>query len=266
MNRIDATFTRLRKEGRRALVAYLTAGDPDLDASCAAALAAVRAGADVLEIGVPFSDPVADGPVIQAAMQRALAAGGGFLPALELARRVRAESEIPLVLFGYLNPLLWYGVEEACGRAKAAGVDGLLVVDVPAEEAAPVRAAARARELAWIALVTPTTDPQRAGTIVQEASGFVYLVSMTGTTGGALRDPASLQPQIAGLRQSTSLPVCIGFGIRDRDSAQAAARLADGVVVGSALVQALATGGKTPTAAMEELLGQLRAGVDQAGG
>ncbi len=258
MDRLAETFAGLERNARKALVVYLTASDPSLDDSVQAALAAVRAGADVLEVGVPFSDPIADGPVIQRAMGRALAAGGGLAAAFELTRRVRAESAVPIVLFGYVNPLLSLGLEASCQAAAAAGVDGLLVVDLPPEEAGELRAVAARHGLAWVSLVAPTSG-ERVGRIARDASGFVYLVSMTGVTGGKLADPTRLAPLVAQVRAARAVPVCIGFGIRDAESARAAAALADGVVVGSAVVAALEAEG---AAGVGRLVGELRAGLD----
>jgi tryptophan synthase alpha chain len=233
MTRLAKSFEEVRASGRKALVAYLTAHDPSLDTSVEAALAAAAAGADILEIGVPFSDPVADGPVIQRAMGRALRAGGGLAGSLEVVRRIRARSAVPLVLFGYLNPLLWDGFARATELAATAGVDGLLVVDLPTEEADELRQSAAARGLGWVSLVAPTTGKERARRIAGAATGFLYMVSMTGVTGGALADPTALVPVVQDLRSSTRVPICIGFGIRDRQSARQAAKIADGVVVGS---------------------------------
>ncbi len=262
MSRLAEAFTLLRAQRRKALLVYLTAGDPDAARSIAAAEAALAAGADILEVGVPFSDPVADGPVIQRAMSRALAGGGGLLPALEVVRAVRQKSQAPIVLFGYCNPLLWYGMEESVRRAKDAGADGLLVVDLPPEEAGPMKAAAAATGLDWVTLVAPTSGPERARRLAETATGFVYVISMTGVTGGAVQDPSAVAPLVEIARRA-GVPACIGFGIRDAKSAAAAGRLADGVVVGSAIVAALETGGP---ARVGELVAELRRGLDAAEG
>lgn len=246
MNRIQSTFAACRSEGRAALVGYLTAFDPDRDGSREALFAACEAGVDVLELGVPFSDPTADGPDIQAAMVRALGAGATLEGVLGLAGDVRARfPDLPIVLFSYANPLLRaagrHGGEAAgyCASLVARGIDGLLVVDLPPEEAAPLRGPARAAGLDWIALSAPTSPPQRREAIVAGASGFVYAVSLTGVTGAALdAASASLQEHLDDLRGRTSLPIAVGFGVREPAQAAALAPHVDGVVVGSALVRA----------------------------
>jgi len=259
MSRLQQTFTRLHAAKRKALVIYLTAGDPDVQGSIDAARAAVETGADVLEIGIPFSDPVADGPVIQAAMLRSLQGGGGFKQTLEVVRGVRAAvNSTPIVAFGYLNPLLWDGLEASCTALKEAGADGLLVVDVPAEEAEPIRAAAQKAGLDWVPLLAPTTGTERARTIAETGTGFIYMVSMTGVTGGALNDVTRLMPLVEAAREASRLPVCLGFGVRDRASAARAAHVADGVVVGSAVVAEVKKGAQQVAALVREL----RAGVD----
>jgi tryptophan synthase alpha chain len=266
MTRLAKRFEALRSKERKALVVYLTAGDPDLETSIAAARAALAAGADILEIGVPFSDPVADGPVIQRAMLRALDGGGGLEAALTMVKALRSDTDAPLVLFGYVNPLLWSGLEASCKRIAEAGADGMLVVDVPVEEADELRAAGKRAGLDWVGLVAPTTGVERAGTIARAAAGFVYVVSMTGVTGGALSSLDGVRPVIRAVRDATALPVCIGFGVRDRASAHAAAALADGVVVGSAVVAALEAGaadGSGPER-VRALVRELRAGVGEA--
>ena len=266
MTRIAETFTRLGNDNRKALVIYITASDPDLDTSVEAAMAAIDAGADLLEIGVPFSDPVADGPVIQRAMHRALEAGGGFDQALELTRRVRAKTDTPIVLFGYLNPLLWQTFSASCEAVKKAGADGLLVVDLPPEETKPFREAASEHGLDWITLVAPTTSATRTELITETGSGFVYIVSMTGVTGGNLQETSTPEQTVKNVRRTTQLPACIGFGVRDETTAFETAQLADGVVVGSAVVAALERGCQEKVGAQRvgELVQALRAGVDKA--
>jgi tryptophan synthase alpha chain len=265
MNRIASTFSRLRETQKKALVIYLTAGDPDVPGCVAAAVAAVRAGADILEIGVPFSDPVADGPVIQRAMLRSLRGGGGIKQTLDVIRKVRAACpEVPIVAFGYVNPLLWDGLEASCAALRGAGADGLLVVDVPSEEAGGLRQAVAGAGLAWVPLITPTTGAERAARIAATATGFVYMVSMTGVTGGALSDVGRLAPLVEAAHRGGGVPVCMGFGVRDRQSAARAAAVADGVVVGSAVVAALEAGtdGGRGAADVGKLVGELRGGVD----
>jgi tryptophan synthase alpha chain len=259
MGRLDTTFAALHAAGRKALVVYLTASDPDEETSVAAGLAALEAGADVLEIGVPFSDPIADGPIIQRAMQRALRAGGGLTAALRVVSALRARSAAPLVLFGDLNPLLWSGFEGSVRAVAEAGADGMLVVDAPPEEAEPLRLAVQRAGLDWVSLVAPTTPPTRAAAIAQAAGGFLYVVSMTGVTGGALQGVEAVQPLIAQVRAVASLPVCVGFGVRDAASAGLAASVGDGVVVGSAVVKALEEGGPDAVAACVR---ELRRGID----
>lgn len=241
MSRIDATFERCKAEKRAALVAYLTGFDPDLEGSFERMSAACHAGVDVLEVGVPFSDPSADGPDVQAAMVRALKAGSTMRGVLELIRRLREVHETPIVLFSYCNPLLSQadGVEATMGRIKDAGVDALLVVDIPPEAAPILRSPAQEAGLDWIGLVAPTSHALRRSKVCACASGFVYAVSLTGVTGASL-DTADvgLRSYLSGLQEATTLPVCVGFGIRTPAQARALAPIVDGVVVGSALVRA----------------------------
>ena len=264
MGRIEQTFTTLRKEGRRALVVYLTAGDPDLQISIDAARAALEAGADILEIGVPFSDPLADGPVIQRAMTRALAAGGGMKLALDMVRELRRDFQVPMVVFGYANPFLLDGEEVIAHELATAGADGVLVVDLPLEEADPLRKAGQAYGLDWVSLVAPTTGEKRIQRIAQDATGFLYMVSMTGVTGAKLSGITHLNPILERIRETSPIPICIGFGVRDKSTAMEAARIADGVVVGSAIVAAL-EGASTKRAGVDAVracVRELRAGVD----
>ena len=265
MGRLDATFERLAADGKKALVIYLTAGDPDLDTSVRAAIAAVKAGADIIEVGVPFSDPLADGPVIQRAMNRALANGCNFDGALEVVSRLRAETDAPIVVFGYINPLLWKGFEVSARSIREAGGDGILVVDVPPEEAGVFRDTARQHELDWVSLIAPTSGPERAARIAEGASGFLYVISMTGTTGGDLTSTDAAERMIAAARTKSQLPACVGFGVRDAATARAAAEAGEGVVVGSAVVRALESGGPDEgIARLEALVGELRRGIDSA--
>ncbi len=236
-NRISATFARLAKERRRALVGYLTAGDPDFDASLCILREAATSGLDVLELGVPFSDPTADGPVIQAAAARALQAGMTVARALELARRVRESSDVAIVLFSYYNPLLHFGLDRLASEAMAAGVDGLLVVDLPPEEAGELRDALAGKDLPLIRLVAPTTPPERMAEIARDAGGFLYLITRVGVTGAGTLDHARVGRLAKTLKGITPLPICLGFGISTAADVQQLAGLADGVVVGSALVK-----------------------------
>lgn len=239
MSRISETFDRCRQENRAALVGYLTAFDPDRDGSVQRMIAACDAGIDVLELGVPFSDPTADGPEIQSAMVRALKAGSTLAGALEIAAEVRKVRSEPIVLFSYANPLLRMGAEKLVATAVEAGIDGLLVVDMPPESAAALREPARAAGLDWIGLSAPTSTPVRRQKVVDASTGFVYAVSLTGVTGAAL-DAASdsLRGQLADLRARTELPIAVGFGVRGVEQVRELAPRADGVVVGTALVRA----------------------------
>ena len=245
MNRIVERFRELGGRGEVGLVVYLTCGDPTLEESTQLVLEAARGGADVIELGVPFSDPSADGPVIQAAMERALSTGGAaketIARTLAVVRAVRAETQVPIVLFGYFNPMLQFGVERLAAEAQAAGVDGLLVVDLPPEESAELDAALSAHALVRIPLLAPTTSPERARAIVGRAGGFAYYVALTGVTGAGHLDPREVEGRARELRPALAgLPLAVGFGIRDGAGARAVAEAADAVVVGSALVQAVA--------------------------
>ncbi|OGD22888.1 MAG: tryptophan synthase subunit alpha [Candidatus Aminicenantes bacterium RBG_16_63_16] len=238
MSRFDDIFAALKQARRKGLVGYLTAGDPNFDESAADVREALAAGLDVLELGVPFSDPTADGPTIQAAGQRALAAGATVGRILDLARSVRAESAAPIVLFGYVNPFLAYGYDRLCADAKAAGVDGLLVVDLPFEETAELRVHADRHGLDLIPLIAPTTGPARSRRVLAGARGFVYYIMVKGVTGARQAVAADVAQHIAALRACTALPIAAGFGIGTPEQARAVASVADAVVVGSALVQA----------------------------
>jgi tryptophan synthase alpha chain len=247
-------FAQVRAEGRSALVGYLTAYDPTRRASFDRLCAACEAGLDVLELGVPFSDPSADGPTIQAAMVRALAAGATLAGVIDLAGELRKRFDVPIVLFSYGNPLLRLGADALIERATAARVAGLLVVDLPPEHSAGLRVPARAAGLDWVGLVAPTTTPQRRGAVLAAASGFVYAVSLTGVTGAPL-DPADarLHAALAELRAATPLPVVVGFGVRSPADVRALAASADGVVVGSALVEAGSRGPEALAGLVREL-------------
>jgi tryptophan synthase alpha chain len=227
-------FAALRERGRRALVVYITAGHPDLERSVDLLRALPAAGADIIEVGVPFSDPLADGPVIQASSQRALAAGMTFDRTLELVSR--AEVDVPVVLFSYLNPIFAAG-HDALDRAAAAGVSGLLITDLPVGADPELEARFGESPLAYIRLVAPTTPPARMAEIARHGTGFVYLISRLGVTGARSDLPPELPGTVAQLRGATSLPICVGFGISRPEQAAAVARIADGVVVGSAVVR-----------------------------
>jgi tryptophan synthase alpha chain len=271
--RIDRRFAALKQEGRAALVTFTMAGDPDYDASLAIAKALPAAGADLIELGMPFTDPMADGPAIQAAGVRALAAGARMTRTLALVRAFRADDDqTPIVLMGYFNPIYIYGVEKFLADAKAAGVDGLIVVDLPPEEDEELCLPALDAGLNFIRLATPTTDDKRLPAVLANTSGFVYYVSVAGITGSAAPDPKRVTEAVARIKRHTKLPVAVGFGVRSAESAAAIARGADGVVVGSALVDALKKSldaDNRPTArsvaAVTDLVAALAAGVRGAG-
>jgi len=236
--RLAATFAALRERGERALVPYFTAGDPSLAVTRRLVVEAARRGADIVELGVPFSDPLADGPVIQRATQRALHAGGVTLPrVLELVRELRGETAVPLVFLTYYNPILAFGLKAFCGTAVESGVDGVIVADLPPEESAPLRVEAHAAGLDVIHLVAPTSTPDRMRKIARASSGFLYMVSLTGVTGARADLPAELQQHLRTLRGITTKPICVGFGIGTPAQAAAVGQVADGVIVGSAIVQ-----------------------------
>jgi tryptophan synthase alpha chain len=238
--RIDQRFASLKAEGRAALVTFVMAGDPDYDTALAIAKALPGAGADVIELGMPFTDPMADGPAIQAAGLRALAAGQDMNKTLALVRAFRAgDNATPIVLMGYYNPIYVYGVDRFLADAKAAGVDGLIVVDLPPEEDQELCLPALAAGLNFIRLATPTTDDKRLPAVLTNTSGFVYYVSIAGITGAAAPDPGKVAAAVARIKRHTALPVAVGFGVRAADQARAIATNADGVVVGSALVDAV---------------------------
>lgn len=238
--RLAAAFARAREQRRAALVAYVCGGDPTLEATERLVPELARDGADVIELGLPFSDPVADGPAIQAASQRALAAGASTTRVLELVGRVRdAGLETPIVLMGYLNPLLAMGIERFADRAQRAGLDAVIVPDLPLEEAGPVSGALAERGLNLVLLAAPTTPPARLGRIARQTRGFLYFVSATGVTGGEAALPAELPEQLDRARGFSPVPVACGFGISTPEQARAVARHADAVIVGSALVREL---------------------------
>jgi tryptophan synthase alpha chain len=238
--RIDSRFAELKKQGRAAFVTFLMAGDPDLGTSLAIIKALPKAGADIIEIGMPFTDPMADGPAIQASGLRALKAGMTLKKTLDMVRAFRAgDATTPLVLMGYYNPIYIYGVEKFVADAKNAGVDGLILVDLPAEEDDELCVPALAAGLNFIRLVPPTADDKRLSVVLENTSGFVYYVSITGITGSAAADIAAVTKAVARIKRHTKLPVCVGFGIRTPEAARAIAENADGAVVGTALVDAL---------------------------
>jgi tryptophan synthase alpha chain len=238
--RIDRRFAALKQEGRAALVTFTMAGDPDYDTSLAIAKALPKAGADVIELGMPFTDPMADGPAIQAAGVRALHAGQRMTKTLALVREFRkTDDATPIVLMGYYNPIYIYGVDRFLADTKAAGVDGLIVVDLPPEEDEELCLPTLKTGLNFIRLATPTTDDKRLPAVLNNTSGFVYYVSITGITGSAAPDTGKVTAAVARIKRHTKLPVAVGFGVKTAEQARAIASGADGVVVGSALVDAL---------------------------
>jgi tryptophan synthase alpha chain len=272
-SRIDATFARARAENRSVLVTYVMSGDPDPETSLEVLRALPGAGADILEFGLPFTDPMADGPAIQAAGLRALKAKQTVSGTLDLVRRFRAENDgTPIVLMGYYNPIHTYGVDRFLEDAVAAGVDGLIVVDLPPEEDAELCLPALAKGLAFNRLATPTTDERRLPAVLANTAGFVYYVSITGVTGAATPDFGKVSEAVARIRRHTDLPVVVGFGVKTGAHAAAIAKGADGVVVGSALVDALVRsfdGEGRPQAgsvpAVVDLVRELAEGVRSAG-
>lgn len=242
-NRLDRRFAELAKEGRAAFVAYIMAGDPDAATAQAILDGLPAAGADVIELGLPFSDPMAEGPTIQRAAQRALKSGMTVAGTLAMVAQFRThDADTPIVLMGYLNPILSKGYERFAAEAAQAGVDGLIMVDCPPEEADPLADALEANGIALVRLATPTTDDRRLPAVVRRASGFVYYVSVAGVTGVKEADAAGVAPAVARVKAASGLPVAVGFGIRTPEKAAEVARVADGVVVGSALVDELASG------------------------
>jgi len=267
--RMDRRFAALQREGRAALVTFTMAGDPDYACALAILKALPKAGADIVELGMPFTDPMADGPAIQAAGLRALKAGQTMKKTLAAVREFRAgDDATPLVLMGYYNPIYIYGVEKFLADAGSAGVDGLIVVDLPPEEDSELCLPALKAGLNFIRLATPTTDDRRLPAVLANTSGFVYYVSITGITGAAAPDPGKVSGAVARIKRHTTLPVCVGFGVRTGEQARAIAAGADGVVVGSALVEAIrssldADARPTPTTvtAVSDLVRSLAQGV-----
>jgi tryptophan synthase alpha chain len=236
--RIERRFAALAAQGRAGLVTFVTAGDPDLHTSAAILSALPQAGADIIELGMPFSDPMADGPAVQASSQRALKAGQTLAKTLDLVRGWRAQDQTtPIVLMGYFNPIYIYGVERFVAEARAAAVDGLIIVDLPPEEDDELCLPARRAGLNFIRLATPTTDAKRLATVLENTSGFVYYVSITGITGMATPDPDRVRAAVSRIKQHTRLPVAVGFGVKTAEDARRIAEGADAVVVGSALVE-----------------------------
>ncbi len=267
--RIDRRFAALKQEGRCALVTFITAGDPDYDTSLKIIQGLPKAGADIIEFGMPFTDPMADGPAIQAGGLRALASGQTMKKTLKMVKAFRAsDTETPIVLMGYYNPIYVYGVDKFLGDAKKAGADGLIIVDLPPEEDDELCLPAMAAGMNFIRLATPTTDDNRAPAVFKNTSGFVYYVSVLGITGTKAPDLKSVKANVNRLRKHTSLPIAVGFGVKTAEQARTIAKDADGVVVGSALVSAIANSldkkgkatAKTPKA-VHKLVAEIAKGV-----
>ena len=270
--RIDSRFAKLAQEGRSALVTFVTAGDPDFDASMDIINGLADAGADVIELGMPFTDPMADGPAIQASSLRALANGQNMIKTLEMVRKFRQrDNDTPVVLMGYYNPVYIYGSERFLKDAKEAGVDGLIIVDLPPEEDSELCLPALDAGLNFIRLATPTTDEKRLPKVLTNTSGFVYYVSVLGVTGTKAPDASNVSDAVAKIKNHTDLPVAVGFGVRTSKQAEAIAKGADGVVVGSALVDAVKNSldaeGKPTSAtpeAVHKIVRDLASGIKKA--
>ena len=263
--RLQRRFADLARQGRAGFVAYVMGGDPDAAATLAILKAMPEAGVDIIELGFAFSDPMADGPAVQRAALRALAAGATLAGTLEIVRRFRSgDAATPLVLMGYLNPVLSHGLERFAAEAASAGVDGVILVDCPPEEADPVADALDAVGIALVRLATPTTDAARLPAVVRRTSGFVYYVAVTGVTGGKAADAAAVAGAVERVRQASGLPVAVGFGVRTPEQAAAIAKVADAVVVGSALVDAAAEAiaqNRDPVSKVLETAGRLAKAV-----
>jgi tryptophan synthase alpha chain len=265
--RIDRRFEKLKAEGRPALVTYFMGGDPDYETSLKIMRALPKAGSDVIELGMPFSDPMADGPAIQAAGLRALRAGQTLAKTLGMAADFRkGDDETPIVMMGYYNPIYIYGVEKFLSDAKRSGIDGLIIVDLPPEMDEELCIPAIRAGLNFIRLATPTTDDRRLPKVLENTSGFVYYVSMTGITGSALADTAKVSDAVRRIKGHTSLPVCVGFGVKTAEQARAIGASADGVVVGTAIINAVANvigANGEPTADPAEAVATLVSGLAQ---
>ncbi|MBZ4688886.1 MAG: trpA [Cereibacter sp.] len=263
MTRIDDSFARLRAEGKKAFVAYIMAGDPDLEISLAVMKGLPAAGVDIIELGMPFTDPMADGETIQLAGQRALEGGQTLEKTLAMARAFREDDQkTPIVMMGYYNPIYSRGVERFLADAAEAGIDGLIVVDLPPEEDSELCLPAQAAGINFIRLATPTTDAKRLPKVLQNTSGFVYYVSITGITGAGAARPEDVAPEVARIKAATDLPVIVGFGITTPEAAQGIAGIADGCVVGSAIVKLIGEG--RPAAEVLERVAALAAGAHAA--
>ncbi len=271
MNRINETFARLQKEGRKALITFITAGDPSLEKTPAMVMAMAENGADIIELGVPFSDPLADGPTIQAASMRAIHQGTTLRDIISMVKNIRSRCGVPLVLMSYYNPILAYGVGDFVADATTAGVNGVIIPDLPPEEGEKLRQEAEAKELALIQLVSPTSSPERMANLCRLSRGFVYYVMVTGITGTRRELPPAIAESLQQLKNMTEKPIAAGFGISTSEQAAEVGQYADGVIVGSALVKIVAEHGEELD--LPERLGafvhELRFGLDggiRAGG
>ncbi len=266
MNRIESCFNKLKLEGRKAIVPYVTAGDPNPGVTVPLMHAMVDAGADIIELGVPFSDPMADGPVIQLACERALLHGTRLLDVLDMVAAFRETNDsTPVVLMGYLNPVEAIGYENFAKRAKASGVDGVLIVDMPPVESAELMTAVKAEALDVIFLIAPTTSPERRKAICEKGSGYLYYVSVKGVTGSSALNVDEVASYLNEMRKDTDLPLCVGFGIRDGASAAAVCQVADGAIVGSVLVNQIAELASEPEkvpAAVSAIVAEMRSAID----
>jgi tryptophan synthase alpha chain len=265
MNRIDRTFAALREEGNAALIVFLTAGDPDVETTRELMLVAAERGADLLEIGVPFSDPTADGPILQRSAEIGLRAGASLTRVLEIVADFRRESQVPVILYGYYNPIFHYGTARFAADAARAGVDGVLVVDLPPEEAGELLQCTRPAGVHVIFLLAPTSGSDRIGTVLRSAQGFLYYVSVTGVTGVRPMDAASVRPAVERLRRLTELPIGVGFGISTPEQARAVAEFADAAVVGSAIMRVVEAHRGSPNMVSEvgTFVARLKEGVRQ---
>jgi tryptophan synthase alpha chain len=266
VGRIEKTFEQLKQNNQKALIPFITAGDPNMETTEKIIASLVETGADIIELGVPFSDPMADGPTIQAASERALEAGVTLDLVLDLVERVRRFTQIPIVLMGYYNPVFCYGAERFAERASAVGVDGLLLVDLPAEERDELLVYTKPKGIHLITLLAPTTPEQRTKQLLASAQGFVYYVSMTGVTGTSKVDSAAIEAQVTQLRELSPVPVAVGFGITTEQDAAAIARFSDAVVVGSALVKIIQQHTDSPRLQEEvrHFMTELKRGVSRA--
>jgi len=264
MSRIQTTFATLKQSGKKALIPFITAGDPHPDQTVAMLHGLVKAGADLIELGVPFSDPMADGPVIQRASERALVHKVGLRHVLAMVKEFRQQDDkTPIILMGYANPIEAMGIEKFANAAKDAGIDGMLTVDYPPEESTEFNAMLKARDIDPVFLLSPTTDKARVDIIVNQASGFIYYVSLKGVTGSKNLDIIEVADRVASIRSQTNLPIGVGFGVRDAETAKAVASVADAVVVGSRMVQEVEKSNSDNVVAnLMALTAELRAAID----